>query len=307
MNYSTWVGQALHYPQRAIHKFTRESSHLLDDAYRLWFQGQRWSAVVNQKEIRIVGMRRCGNHAIIGWMQAQEPGVVKHLNNLKPHINPYRYKYEHLRDHYPQYQGEIQRLKPLAQGNFTPKDCLLCSYEDYDLRAIASKTFERLHNMYVGKTQHRFDVLILRDPFNLFASRMKSKMVTVQSSHQTMVDLWIEYAKEFLGETHYLPHHKVVINYNQWFLDSNYRQDVAEQLQIPFTDAGLDRVSGCGGGSSFEGLNYAGRTQQMPVLERWKAFAHDSDYRSLFQNPELLAYSEKIFGPMPETEVLSQP
>lgn len=38
-----------------------------------------------------------------------------------------------------------------------------------------------------------------------------------------MIDLWIDYAKEYLGETNYLKHNKICINYNQWFADVEYQ------------------------------------------------------------------------------------
>ncbi|MGB7272584.1 MAG: hypothetical protein WBC69_04760, partial [Geitlerinemataceae cyanobacterium] len=60
-----------------------------------------YSSIINQKEIRVVGLKRTGNHAILKWVKSQETGVVEHLNNVKPNENPFRDKYEHLRDCYP--------------------------------------------------------------------------------------------------------------------------------------------------------------------------------------------------------------
>jgi len=42
----------------------------------------------------------------------------------------------------------------------------------------------------------------------------------------------------------------------------------------------------------------------MDVGSRWKYFADDPSYRKLFDNQELLEYSERIFGHIPGTESL---
>jgi len=250
-------------------------------------------------------MRRTGNHAIWGWMSAQAERPFERLNNLEVGVNPYRYKYEVLRDYYPQYEWDINHYAPLARGEFTPKNWIFYSYEDYDLVQITCSEFERNHDLYLGKSRHRIDLLIMRDPFNLFASRFKSNMIPVKNARRTAVDLWVEYAREFLGETQILSQHKVCVNYNQWVQDRNYREHIAKQLGLPFTDAGVDQVSNFGGGSSFEGQSFSGKASQMPVFDRWQSFADDPTYRALLQDDRLLTYSEKIFGHIPGTERLT--
>ena len=158
--------------------------------------------------------------------------------------------------------------------------------------------------MYLGKTNKRYDVLIIRDPFNLFASRLKNNFLATKSKTKTARELWIDYAKEFLGETNYLQHNKVCINYNLWVKNKDYRQEIAKQLEINFTDAAIDKVSGCGGGSSFDGRELDGKASKMDVNNRWKEFINNEEYRQLFNQERLLEYSLKIFGHIPGTEVL---
>ncbi|MDJ0556303.1 MAG: hypothetical protein QNJ68_18070 [Microcoleaceae cyanobacterium MO_207.B10] len=164
--------------------------------------------------------------------------------------------------------------------------------------------------------------LIIRDPFNLFASRLNHRLkleqnnldlgkatygnnfLSVRSPNQTVADLWINYAKEYLGETNYLKHNKICINYNQWFVDIEYRRNIAEKLQMEFSDVGINKVAGQGSGSSFEGKEFDGKATSMDVLNRWQKFADDPKYRGLFSNPEICEYSERIFGHIPGTESL---
>jgi hypothetical protein len=128
--------------------------------------------------------------------------------------------------------------------------------------------------------------------------------ISVKTKGMSLTDMWIEYAKEFLEETSYLSNNKVVINYNLWFSDISYRQKISAALNLEFSDAGLNYVSSYGGGSSFEQQNFTGNAQQMDVTNRWKLFLDNDEFLKLIKNDELLHYSEKIFGKLPDTELI---
>ena len=210
---------------------------------------------------------------------------------------------------FPKIDSHIENYSQQAKGNFIKRDCLIYSYENFPLDQIASDKFERNHDLYLGKSGIRYDLLIIRDPFNLFASRLKTSdqepdFLSVNSQNKTMIDLWIDYAKEYLGETNYLKHNKICINYNQWFADVEYRQQIAEKLQMEFSDAGIDRVKSFGGGSSFEGKQFDGKATSMDVLNRWQKVSDNPQYKEFFTNQEVWEYSERIFGHIPGTESL---
>jgi len=188
-------------------------------------------------------------------------------------------------------------------------DCLIYSYGDFPLDKIASDRFDYNHDLYLGKSAIRYDILIIRDPFNILASRLKTSskvlyFLSVNAQNKTMVDLWIDYAKEYLGETNYLKYNKICINYNQWFTDIDYRQQIAEKLQLEFSDTGIYKVAGQGGGSSFEGKQFNGKALSMDVLNRWQKLADNPRYQELFINKKIFEYSEQIFGHIPGTESL---
>lgn len=278
-----------------LREFKHEIGYHIHDTIRLIKNPESLSEVVNKKEIRIVGLRRSGNHAIINWIRKQQKGEVLHLNNVRAGKNPYRVLYHHYR---------TDRLRQEALGYFTKKDCLISSYEDYNLEDITDKNFAKKHDLYLGKTEQRYDVIIIRDPFNLLASRLQKGYTSIKSNQNTVIDLWIAYAKEYLGETQFLQNNKIGINYNQWFLDVAYRQQIASRLNLEFSDAGLEKVKGQGGGSSFDGLEFQGKASNMDVLGRWKNFASDDLYKKMLDNQELVEYAEKIFGHIPGTELL---
>ncbi|MEA5553169.1 hypothetical protein VB713_19695 [Anabaena cylindrica UHCC 0172] len=270
-----------------LRKTKRDAGYKLYDLVRIITRQNILSQVVNEKEIRIVGLRRTGNHAIINWIRKQSTGKVMHLNNILVTENPYRFLYHH----YPK-----DELKREAIGDFVKKNCLLYNYEDYSLEEVNNPKFERNHDLYLGKSAVRYDIIILRDPFNLLASRLQKNFITVKTPNETVMSLWIAYAKEFLGETNYLKNNKICVNYNQWFLDLNYRHQIASQLRLEFTDAGIEQVKNYGGGSSFDGKGLDGQANQMDVLNRYKMFENHADYQKLLNNKEVLEYSRRIFG-----------
>lgn len=143
------------------------------------------------------------------------------------------------------------------------------------------------------------NVLVLRDPFNLFASRWRASRTTglgLRSLGQTVV-LWKSYAREYLGMTNSLPR-RISINYNQWFIDKEYRKTISEAVGLPFSDAGLQVVPDAGRGSSFDRFSYDGKAQEMAVLDRWRRYAKYRSFRRYFQDEELVWLTRLCFGDM---------
>ncbi|MGC1248712.1 MAG: hypothetical protein WA865_21070, partial [Spirulinaceae cyanobacterium] len=114
----------------------------------------------------------------------------------------------------------------------------------------------------VGKSEKTINIIILRDPFNMWVGNMPGKKL-----HDPQ--LWKIYAQEFVGETNFLPN-KVCINYNKWFSSQDYRKEITDKLGVGFSDQGLNTVSNRGGGSNFDGTKFDGQAQKMNVLGRWE-------------------------------------
>lgn len=245
--------------------------------------------VVNRRELRVIGMSRSGNHAIINWIRNQSWGRVCFLNCAEPKTNPFESArpLEHgsgIEANFPEFDLENER-----RGLFAEKDSLIFSHEDCFLGMVTRGAFEEQHDDFVGPSDRRIDILVLRDPFNLFASRLKAGYSGV--TRKTAIRIWKQHAREFLGRGAYLKGEHVFISYNRWVTDRDYRRRLAEQLNLPFTDAGFEEVAHTGRGSSFDGLRYDGRASRMKVLERWKTFADDPEYRHLFDD-EMIRLSE---------------
>ena len=177
-----------------------------------------------------------------------------------------------------------------------PKQVLLTNVENLPLGNVArDPLFFDGAERVLGASGRRITVLVLRDAFNTFASVAHGKRRMRARLHRFYRDQWKTYAREFLGTTAALPADTVMIGFNQWFADSDYRKAKAEELGLDHCDRGVDEVSSDGGGSSFEGRDYQDRARQMKVLERWQVFADDPRYRSAFDR-ETVELSNRIFG-----------
>lgn len=242
----------------------------------------------DKHDVAVIGLRRSGNHAIIEWLIAACPGSVLFLNEALPNVRPNRTR-----------QREWHWF---PAGERRARGTLVYSYEDQSLLALTGLTRAGKRAAWTGPARARFDLLILRDPFNMLASRLQWKLESVDRLQQ-VARAWKAYAAEFLGDTDTLPH-KVPVSYNRWVADEGYRHELAVRLGVEPTDAGRNKVSPLGGGSSFDGTTHDGRASEMKVLERWRHFADDPRFRALVADPELHELSARAFGVIPGTEQL---
>ncbi|MBT8335368.1 MAG: hypothetical protein KJO11_02115 [Gemmatimonadetes bacterium] len=221
---------------------------------------------------------------------------------------------------------------------------LLVSYEDSrpKLREGQQLLLETLHDpgfaehreTYLGRSRHRVDLAILRDPFNFFASRLKilEKLSGFQDLDRLVAN-WTDVARRALDPGESDP---FVVRFNSWRTDESYRRELCIRIHGEFSDRTLDQVADFGGGSSFEGLRHAPLTLAevwsklslralidprewralprylarlgakgagaMDVFGRWKHMDEDERFRGIFaRHPDLLEISEEIFGPIPGT------
>ncbi|MFU8816709.1 MAG: hypothetical protein ACNA7W_15280 [Pseudomonadales bacterium] len=238
-------------------------------------------------------MSRSGNHALINWMLAQAQGRSCFLNCTEPGHNPFT-------SARPQDDGAVCRanyadfdLQREQRGRFSSKDLLIYSHEDCFLGSLRKREAEAQHDLWLGRSRRRLDVLLLRDPFNLFASRLKAQLQP--GNHATALRIWKQHAREFLGLGRHLGADRVVVSYNRWVRDHEYRRDLAELLELEFTDAGRLEVPQVASGSSFDGLKFHGRAADMAVTERWRWLDQFFCPSELF-DAQTLELGERIFG-----------
>ena len=262
--------------------------------------------IVQNRELRFTGLSRSGNHAIINWVIKQLPGSYCFLNCTEPKHNPFSTA-RPLNDAGEVFETNIEHfnLQAHKEGDLVKKEHLLYSHEDCFLGPLHHKTFRNNHDSWVGASEKFSDVLILRDPFNLFASRIKAGLITGQHTHhgarpislRTLRRIYKQHAKAFLGEKDFLKN-KLTINYNRWASSLDYRRKVAAELEIPFSDNGFEEVAGVAGGSSFDGIEHWGKASSMKLHSRWKNYSENERFWDLFDE-ELVELSRRIFGEIP--------
>lgn len=252
---------------------------------------------MNDREIRLVGLSRSGNHAVAQWILAQASGRNCFLNCAEGKTNPFATcrplaDGSPARASWPEFDFATE-----ADGRFSAKDLLLHSYEDSFLAHALSDEFEAGHDAWVGPSRRRIDVVVVRDPYNLFASRRAAGCGLSRAVARRM---WMQHARCLLAPrwTRKPRPELVAVSYTRWVTCRDYRRALAERLGLPFSDAGIDRVADCAGGSSFDGLAFDGRAGDMPVLDRWRAYADDAEYLSLFDDG-LRDLAVRAFGAAP--------
>jgi hypothetical protein len=293
------------------------------------------STPTNFLELRVFGLQRSGNHAIIEWILDQHVGKRTCFLNNVGHGG----------------QDPFTTTRQVALAGFgsnsdieavrrAHKDLLIYSYEDDLSRmrqgatltdAIYDQNFEAQRIRYVGESAHRINMIVLRDPFNFFASRLKKlDALTGTKDLDAIKESWKLLAKRALRMGRDLSGEEFWVSYNDWVSDETYRRRLSTRLFGQFSDASLGYVSGHGGGSSFDSdhgrislrvirrkwrrlldpkvYRHAGRYlrrlmakdgRNMKVLERWQEMRGQVLYRSLFRDGELLELSERLFGSLP--------
>ena len=257
-----------------------------------------------KKEIRVFGIRRSGNHAVINWILKQVEGQIFFLNNTSL-LRPLWQDRDFLeRERAVFFLNDGETLNPTwqdedlySQNAIRPFNLFLHSYENARFARPLLCVADHNKSLFINQPEECYEVLILRDPFNLFSSRLQSGFVsTGRDDRYNQVDLWLYYAEEYLSRSNQLGDNKLCVNYDLWCEDKSYRQTIAENLGIEFTDRGFYDVSRFGGGSSFDGRKLSGKANEMATNVRWRKFVDEPRFIDCFRDPLVLELSEEIFG-----------
>jgi hypothetical protein len=223
----------------------------------------------------VVGQRRSGNHLFLNWYMSQHPGPTLLFNNIPPGGAPLATR--------------RQEWRPGAADR-TPT--LIFSYEDQDPEAVLAAPMAEFLQAQAGRIRHRTLALVLRDPRNLIASRIKKwpGELAEEAGVARVRQGYLRNAALAFGPPDVLGGCPLVpVLYNPLVAAPAYRARLAARLGIPPGDRGLDEVTNYGHGSSFERQSRAGRAQEMDVFNRWKAFETDPRFRAVFAEDRMAA------------------
>lgn len=210
-----------------------------------------------KRKYLVWSIERSGHHAIMNWICKQAKSAML-VNDVIP-------------DKLGIERGAVEYKDgvPSTQHTVIPKDCLNPDTE-ITLFSFADNYVHKIDEL--EKAGFDKNIIIVRDPYNLFASRMKAMFCNVEYTtkhgrHVIPIDAYKQHIKECKSA------HNIDINYNEWFSSKVYRKELADRLSIEFTDDGLNDVLtgmayGCA--SSFDSNTFANNGQGMKVLERYK-------------------------------------
>lgn len=237
----------------------------------------------------VLAMQRSGHHAVVNQL-CYQIGRVLHLNHcaLAPlwGIYPSNGRYRTYDDGrvFDSGPNSVRAFRKQIRSVRRRYDNVLYSFEN-----------PRCGPDYVRQAPtHRQAVTIctVRDPFNWIASTLKFGE-GVASRLPQRIPLWKAQVEQCLRPETYPGGRFVDINYDRWVTDAAYAPAICERLGLPYTEAGRDEVNW---GSSFDGRRFHGNGSAMAVMDRWRAYEQDSQYRGFFErDPDLARLSEQYF------------
>lgn len=217
--------------------------------------------------LRVYGMRRSGNHAIIDWMMRNAPdGAGLFLNNCKPNRDPVAsargvaiYDAGKERD----LANAPDKIAAAGPAPFT-----LVSYED-------TMPGPKRAALYAAPETC---VIIYRSYLNWAASLLRKIQGNAGYGPLERMRVMMQAMRtygEMLGRVQDAD--VVAICYDDWVSNDGYRRAALSRLQLPGRDLDLGAVQRYGGGSSFQGKK--AETASLATTARSGQMAEDLEYQ----------------------------
>ena len=245
-------------------------------------------------------MNRTGHHAISIWLMHQQLGVSEfELKTITQWLfylptqdgmsflvnNPL------IRDKN-QHPDKLKFDRIITDYcNANPTNLMIAGHEERSLKDVAWAC--GTSDVFGSGTDL---VVVLRDFKNWVASYIKMAGRDGKPYDELINDEKIDTYKDhckFFFESSDIEY----ILFNQWFSSEEYRRELAERLNLTFTDAAIDQESPFGGGSSFDKMEYLKTASLMKVNDRHKQMENHPVYdRIIKENQETLEMSNEIFA-----------
>ena len=229
---------------------------------------------MNNKLIMIFGIRRSGIHLTANFLASQFDEPVHVINN--------------------------QNVMQMAEAEQTGVDGKLPEVNArvviFEEHPAAAFDIPKVHNYFptlLGGYKEIHRIVLVRDPYNLFASRIKHYPESM-SVNKTWVKKdfiranWLTYCDRFQN-----PEGMTPVSYNELVRSKTYRRRISKLIGADhFSDKAMSAVDPNGGGSSFSGTS---TPDAQRVLQNHHHYSDLSAYRDLFEE-EYVDYSNKIFN-----------
>lgn len=192
----------------------------------------------------VMAMQRSGHHAIISWLCKLIPNKILKIN------------------HYNYHDGNGGTSTILKGEN---PQIRMINFENPDISEL------RNYNYPAGNYNK---IVVVRDPYNMFASRQKMLNRGGTKNTPTMIERYKKQLRQLVGREEYLDAR--FINYNSWLTDGDYRKEIATEYGLKTIDYNFKKSVH---ESSFKNdENY---------LVRYKSLLNNTKYRLIFRDEEL--------------------
>ncbi len=249
--------------------------------------------------LRVFGMRRSGNHAILSWLQRNAPnGRSVFLNNCKPGTDPLQNARGIEVNGSRASQNKAKRdmaavTRPAGEGAM-----FLVSYEDtspaeFGLGRQVSGPFDEAlfsHNILIYRGFLNWSASLLKkmqpnESYSLM--RRNAILLRTVDSYTRLLQLVRQAAD--LGLT--------PICYDTWVAQEGYRAGLLQALGLELRDNTLGEVQPYGGGSSFQ--KQITSVAELETGKRWQQMRDDPEYQALLhlaaRDPVLMQELEALF------------
>lgn len=249
--------------------------------------------------LRVFGMRRSGNHAILSWLQRNAPGGRSvFLNNCKPGTDPLQNARGIEVNAAHASQNKARRDMAAVTGKAGDGALLLVSYEDtspaeFGLSRQISGSFDAelfSHNLLIYRSFLNWSASLLKkmqgnEGYTLV--RRNAILLRTVDSYIRLLEL-VRQSRE-LGF--------VAICYDRWVASESYRSTLLQELGLQQQDNSLGKVQSYGGGSSFQ--KEAASATELQTDRRWTQMRNEPEYQAVLhlaaRDTALMAALQELF------------
>ena len=228
---------------------------------------------MNNKLIMIFGIRRSGLHLTANFFAEQFAEPVHILNNQS--ITQF-----------------VQAETSGVDGKLESVNARVIIFEEQPSALIDIPVVHGYFKNLLGTYKEIHRILLLRDLFNLFASRVHHYPEYI-SVNRTWIKKdfvqkdWLKYAERYLTPEGVIP-----VSYNKLITDLEYRKSLSKAVNgDTYSEKSLFKVDPNGGGSSFTGTATPNTDR---VLTQYRHYSDLKVFQDLFE-PEYHKLSKQIF------------
>ncbi|MEO1555256.1 MAG: hypothetical protein AAFS01_02410 [Pseudomonadota bacterium] len=246
-------------------------------------------ALAPARVMRVYGMRRSGNHAIIDWMMRNAPGGAGlFLNNCKPNRDPIKTA-----------SGIALYANGVEVGHDRARDKVeaagtapftLISYEDRMPSPARTPIYEAAETcVIIYRSFLHWAASLLRKIQGNAGYGPLERMRVMMQALRTYDDM--------LGRVQDAD--VVAVCYDDWSGDESYRRAALDRLDLPGRDLDLGAVQRYGGGSSFQGKK--AQAADLATGQRAAQMAGDLEYQLvLWTAARDLGFMERLADVFPQ-------